>query len=968
MRAVIRYVPQRWLRQETIPLWPRVFLFTVAYFGSAWLGKILSVSGTTNVNFWLPAGVYLAALLLNPRPHWPWIALSALVANFAFDFLQGTRPAAMIPFFWGANTLQAMLGAWLLQRFIARHITLTTLKEFAGLIGIAGLGTTALGAALAAATLVQFGASDSFQESWLIWWGSCAMPVLVLTPFLLVWCSMPGRKQIVTVPARRIPEALVLFLVLVFAVSYMVSQDGVMTPYKICLVPVLLYAGTRFGLHGATGATVLASLMIAYYNARHGASPTLLQLVGSDREAMVLQSTLATISLVSIIPAIVLGERTRAEQALRRQTELLRTIVEDQTEMIMRWKPDGTLTFVNTAYCRAFGGTPESLVGNNFLPRLPGALREALLDRMHALSPDNPVVTSLDRYPQNGGELRWQEWTERGIFDDGGGLVEVQSTGRDVTKRQQTEELIKIQREVLEMIASGKPMPETLATLLRMVESQSPDIVCSILLLDADGVHMRHAAGPSLPAEYIRAIDGSVIGPNAGSCGTAAYRGEPVFVADIASDPLWADYKQLALPHGLRACWSTPIFSTERKVLGTFAIYHRKPELPRNEFVELITAATHTAAICIVKHQADAALRDSEERFSKAFHSSPDAVVISDLGTGRCIDANESFYRLFGLTREETIGRTSVELGLWRDVEERTAVARTLAARGSLRDIERTSTNRRGEPFTVMVNADLFELAGQPTVVTTLHDITVQRQVEATLRAAQAEELRVREEFARRLITAQENERHRLAVELHDSLGQNLSVIKNRVHMASQVGALPADAAGHLEAIDRVVTTAIAETRSLAHNLRPPHIEQVGLTESLRALIVEMSEATSIHFERRLENVDDVFQGAVATHFFRIMQEALNNLVKHSQATEASVTLERDVHRVRLLIADDGVGFDRAVVEQQRGLGLTSMHERVRMLGGTLHLESQPGQGTRLTVEVPIPDVVPEAGPADSAL
>src|ERR1017187_8397275 len=150
----------------------------------------------------------------------------------------------------------------------------------------------------------------------------------------------------------------------------------------------------------------------------------------------------------------------------------------------------------------------------------------------------------------------------------------------DLTRRKQAEELSRSQKQVLEMIASGQPMAATLEALVRMIEAKSPDLLCSILLLDADGLHVRHGAAPSLPAEYIKAVDGMSIGPCAGSCGTAAFRREPVFVADIASDPLWADYKHLALPHGLRACWSTPIFDAQRQVLGTFAVYHRAPRLP----------------------------------------------------------------------------------------------------------------------------------------------------------------------------------------------------------------------------------------------------------------------------------------------------------------------------------------------------------------------------------------------------
>jgi signal transduction histidine kinase/ActR/RegA family two-component response regulator len=161
-------------------------------------------------------------------------------------------------------------------------------------------------------------------------------------------------------------------------------------------------------------------------------------------------------------------------------------------------------------------------------------------------------------------------------------------------------------------------LSETLTVLLSVVEAQSPGMLCSILLLDPDGVHVRHGAAPSLPREFIQSIDGSAIGPSAGSCGTAAFRRERVLVADIAADPLWTDYRHFALPHGLRACWSTPIFDPQNKVLGTFAIYYREPGLPRQRDLQLIDAASHTAAICINRHRTEQALRESEERFRQS--------------------------------------------------------------------------------------------------------------------------------------------------------------------------------------------------------------------------------------------------------------------------------------------------------------------------------------------------------------
>jgi GAF domain-containing protein len=125
------------------------------------------------------------------------------------------------------------------------------------------------------------------------------------------------------------------------------------------------------------------------------------------------------------------------------------------------------------------------------------------------------------------------------------------------------------------MVARGISLSQVLDGLCRLVEEQTAGVLASILLLDGD--RLRHGGAPSLPKAYTDAIDGAVIGPTAGSCGTAAYRAQQVIVADIAIDPLWADYRELALPHGLRACWSTPIFSSDGAVIATFAMYFRAP-------------------------------------------------------------------------------------------------------------------------------------------------------------------------------------------------------------------------------------------------------------------------------------------------------------------------------------------------------------------------------------------------------
>jgi GAF domain-containing protein len=164
---------------------------------------------------------------------------------------------------------------------------------------------------------------------------------------------------------------------------------------------------------------------------------------------------------------------------------------------------------------------------------------------------------------------------------------------------------------VLEMAVADSPLDKTLGALIEIVESASKTgVLGSILLLDEDEQHLRHGAAPSLPAEYCAAIDGAQIGPKAGSCGTAAFTATPVFVTNIASDPLWEDFRGIALPHGLRACWSIPILTTGRKVLGTFAMYHREPREPTVRDLALVDLVTQTAALVIDRKRAHSALRE----------------------------------------------------------------------------------------------------------------------------------------------------------------------------------------------------------------------------------------------------------------------------------------------------------------------------------------------------------------------
>jgi signal transduction protein with GAF and PtsI domain len=191
--------------------------------------------------------------------------------------------------------------------------------------------------------------------------------------------------------------------------------------------------------------------------------------------------------------------------------------------------------------------------------------------------------------------------------------------GPSKTPAEKKEEAFRLgQSQVLQRIAANAPLSEVLKRLVLLIEAQSPDMLCSVLLLSDDGEHVRHGAAPSLPEAYVQAVEGGRIGPKSGSCGTAMYRGEPVFVTDIFTDPLWEDYRDVAAASGLRACWSTPILSGRGKVLGSFAMYYREPRTPTGDEANLTEVATRIAALAIEHHAAREILARTQAELAQA--------------------------------------------------------------------------------------------------------------------------------------------------------------------------------------------------------------------------------------------------------------------------------------------------------------------------------------------------------------
>ncbi|CAN5495046.1 EAL domain-containing protein [soil metagenome] len=276
---------------------------------------------------------------------------------------------------------------------------------------------------------------------------------------------------------------------------------------------------------------------------------------------------------------------------------------------------DGRVLHINAGAVRMLGFEPAEMIGRTPLGRISGRHTDTeQLARVHARirptdgSRAQAVKGELLVYTKAGRPL-WVSAVVNPVFDAGGALLNFISVLTDITQTKMHEQL---QHRVLEAIVREVPMAEVLALLCSEVERIAPEVVCSVLGIDSHGC-LRPLAAPSLPAHVAVGIDGLRIGPQVGSCGAAAWRGEPVLVLDIATDPRWEDHKHLVLPLGLRACWSSPILAGDGSVAATFAFYYREPAMPSALHERLVAVSSHLCALLLERER-------SRERIHQLAH------------------------------------------------------------------------------------------------------------------------------------------------------------------------------------------------------------------------------------------------------------------------------------------------------------------------------------------------------------
>jgi PAS domain S-box-containing protein len=430
------------IRDRKLTTFTRVVILVALYFIGGLVGKETAFLSGSLALVWPPAGIALAAILLFGYRFWPGVALGAVL----FSFMNG-MPLGFFTFGTAVgNTMGAIVCAFLLKRIISFNNAMERMSDVAGYIGLACFLGTTVNAAFNVVSLAYSGevAWDNLFSTILVWWVPNALAGLVVAPFIITWATPSNTRW----NAKLIAEAVICGTGLVGGTLISFNSwfvYGIQNyPLAYLPFPFLVWGALRFGQRGATAGTLLVSAL-AIYSLLQRAGPFV---TNTETESlMLIGSYIGILAVTNMLLAAAAAERRAAELAMSESERRFRAVVEDQTDLICRFKPDGLLTFVNEAFCRFHGKSSEELLGTNFFQTLSKEDAAVPLSYINSMPANEPVVSFDYRLRSPDGQAVWHQYRVRRLFEEKGGTREFQAVIQDITRRKQSEQALQMSEE-----------------------------------------------------------------------------------------------------------------------------------------------------------------------------------------------------------------------------------------------------------------------------------------------------------------------------------------------------------------------------------------------------------------------------------------------------------------------------------------------------------------------------------------
>ena len=597
----------------------------------------------------------------------------------------------------------------------------------------------------------------------------------------------------------------------------------------------------------------------------------------------------------------------------------------DNNWIVKRW---------NSGVEKITGISKAAITGNNFWDFYKSSNKKAAYSKYKKAFQNKTAIQFEEYYgPENA-------WLEVNIYPSDSGLS---IFFKDITETRRLRELERIEKEFLEKNARpNSNLESNLSYYLKEIENIHAGMICSVLKLRDNKLY--NWSSPSLPENYCAAIEGVAISPAAGSCGTAAWKKEKVIVTDIETDKRWADYKQYALHEGLRSCWSFPIFNSKKAVMGTFAIYYKAIKSPTADEEKTIERARNILSVILENKMAEVLLQNSVESYRYLFNNNPSSIIIWDINNLKITEVNDTAVELYGYEREEFLQLTILDI--YPKTEQSVfAELVTQAREDSLfkKTMRWHHITKKGTKIIIEVSSHTITYNGKKAVLALGNNVTEKVLLENSL----IEERKIRQQqITDAVITGQEKERVEIGQELHDNINQILATAKLYLECALAKKSFRSK----LIAESKTLTEkAMMEIRTLSNTLLPPSLEEIGLLEALNDLLDNIRSVNPLIVTTSWNSFDEKFlDKKLKLTIFRIVQEQLNNIIKHAHATRAKISIDQKNGQICLCVEDDGIGFD--ISKRRNGVGLKNIISRSEVNNGKVNIQSKPGEGCLIAV------------------
>jgi len=861
------------------------------------LGHALIIPPDHTTAFWPATPLLVAVLLLVPQRIWPGLIAAGFGAMVVSDLQNGVPLSSLIWFALGdaVGVLIAALGVSHLFNGTPHLDTAKVLAKYFLFVVI-----LAFVSALVGANAPERGSTYWLQTK--LWFLSNSIAYLTVTPAALSWVG--GRAWARKSRGYYLEAAALILALTVFGYLAFAAPGGSTPPVLLYLpVPFLLWAALRFGSFGVANSVVVIALL-SIWGVAHGrgpfTEPTPLNNVLS------LQLFLLFTAASSMFLAALVEEHKRAEEKLRESEERLRLAAEAGRMFAFEWDAV-TDVIVRSGESGRILEIDEATCGQQVWAQVHPDDRERLNAAMAVLSADNPQFQVSHRMVRPDGTVIWVERNCRAHFDKQGKLLRIVGMVADVTQRKRVEEALKDSEDRLRLAVKAGQMyafewDARTDVIVRFGE-------CGQILHWMDdpthdtGRQFVTSIHPDDREKY--AGLGTRLTPENPTC-QIIYR-----VLRPDSGVIWLEARGHAF------------FDEQGRMLRIRGMVSDVTERKRTEV----------------------ALRESEERLRMAAQAGQMYAYEWDVASDVVVRSPECA-DLLGLgtplrtTRRELLNSLHQDdHGLCGDLNTVTPQNPTLRARYRIR-------RQDGSWMWAEKTARAFfdEQGRMVRMIGMIADTTLRRLTEEALATV-----------SRRLIVAQEQERARIARELHDDLGQRLALLRIGLEEFEQnTTGLSSEAREKLHNIAEVASEVCSNIHDVSHQLHPSQLDILGLLPSLRGVCREFSEQHHLKVQFVHHDIPRQIPKDVTLCLFRIAQEALQNVVKHSGAAEANLELSGQDGRINLGISDSGAGFSPESVKGDTGLGLISMRERLRLVGGHLSVESYPSHGTRIRVSVPL--------------